>query len=167
MSKVKVKFGFCDYCQVEIENPTRKSLDEMQKTILAIVLISTIGVAILVSLILIIMLNPMAFWATLVTIGITILIYEIYIKVIRRPIYCPTCESKLQFSKEAFMKPVDSASELKTPKQRILAKVEERKKTRTKTIEKVVEEEDVRHCPYCGQRLDGDYESCPYCQSML
>ena len=53
-NKVKVKFGFCDYCEQEIENPTQKPLDEMEKTILAVVFLSTIGVGVLVSIVLII-----------------------------------------------------------------------------------------------------------------
>ncbi len=131
MSKVKVKFGYCDYCQKEIEEPSRKPLDEMQKTIVAIVFISTIGVAILISLVLIISLNPMSIVATLTTLGITLLIYEIYTKLLRRAIYCPTCESKLQFSKEAFIKPL-TEKESKTAKERILVKVEEKKKKKEK-----------------------------------
>ena len=164
---VKVLFGYCSYCEKEIENPVKKSLDEMEKTILAVVFISTIGVGILVSLILIILLHPIAIWSTLITIGVTIVIYELYTKVIRKSIYCPTCESKLQFSSEAFLKPKDSSSKPKTPKQKILAKIEENKITRTKHLDKVEEELEISTCPYCGNRLDDDYESCPYCKSML
>ena len=40
--KTKVKFSYCDYCEKEIDNPTRKPLDEMEKTIITIVFISTI-----------------------------------------------------------------------------------------------------------------------------
>jgi len=162
----KIRFYYCDYCDKEIEHPIRKSLDEMEKTILAIVFLSTIGVGILVSLILIIMLNPMSFWATLITLGVTILVYELYNRVLRRPIYCPTCESKLQVSEQAFMKPATMITDPKTPKQRVLEKVEKAKKTITRKIVEQSEEEIIT-CPYCGHVLDDEYESCPYCKSML
>jgi hypothetical protein len=162
--KVKVKFNYCDYCEREIDNPGRKPLDEMEKTIIAIVFVSTIGVGILVSVILIAMLNPMSVWATLITFGVSILVYELYVKVLRRAIYCPTCETKLQFSTEAFMKPV---GEPKTPKEQILAKVEDKKKSKEKPVKVEEEEEEIIVCPYCGHGLDGEYESCPYCKSML
>ena len=77
-NKVKAKFGFCDYCEQEIENPGRKSLDEMEKTIVAVVFVSTIGVGILVSIVLIIMLRKILliiilnqgfnlFWVVIIT----------------------------------------------------------------------------------------------------
>ena len=34
---VKVKFGYCDYCEKEIEKPAKRPLDELQKTIVAII----------------------------------------------------------------------------------------------------------------------------------
>ncbi len=164
MGKLKVRFGYCDYCEKEIKKPAKKELDEMEKTIFAIVIISTLGVAMIISGIMIIILNPLAIIASLITIGIGILTWQIYTKVIRRKLFCPTCSTKLKFSKEAFTKPEGESeeSEPATPRERVLERVEE---TKDKSEEE--EEEKKIFCTFCGHELKEEVATCPYCKTAL
>ena len=167
---VKVKFGYCDYCEKEIEKPVKKKLDELQKTLIAIIFISTLGVAIIITGVMIISLNPTAILTGLITVGMAIIIWAIYTKLIRKHIYCPVCESKLQFSKQAFetTQNIDISHVPSTPKEEVLAKVEEKKKSREKPPEIAPEEEEeTQFCSFCGHELSQEYVTCPYCQTAL
>jgi len=166
---VKVKFGYCDYCEKEIEKPAKKPLDELQKTLIAIIFISTLGVAIIITGVMIMTLNPTAILTGLITVAMAIVIWLIYTKLIRKHIYCPECSSKLQFSKEAFTtQTIDIATEPSTPKEEVLAKIEEKKESGEKPPEITPEEEkEEQFCPFCGKSLSIDYVTCPYCQTPL
>ena len=96
---VKVKFAFCKYCQKEVE-PAKKPLNSAQKTLWIMIIIGTLGFGIIAWL--------------------------IYSKVSRKKNYCPTCSSKVAYSKEPFEKPKELA-EVLTAKEKVIKKVEKKK----------------------------------------
>jgi uncharacterized paraquat-inducible protein A len=67
----KKKFAYCNHCKKEILKPKRKSLDSMHYTLVLLLIITSLGFAI-----------------------IPLLIYNFYI---RKKIYCPYCDSELKF----------------------------------------------------------------------
>lgn len=143
---VKIKYAFCKYCDKEVNNPAKKPLDSMQKTIWVIICISTLGFGI---------------------IG-----YLIYNKYGRKKIYCPTCFTKLIYSSEPFEKP--KLVETLTAKQKVLTKVEKKKtgkKPQKKKVEKkeLIEEKEEEKiiCPFCGEELEEKVATCPYCAAPI
>ncbi|MHA1273781.1 MAG: zinc ribbon domain-containing protein [Promethearchaeota archaeon] len=142
MTKKKIIFTYCDYCKKEIENPRKRPLDSLEKTIWTIVIISTLGIAL-----------------------IALLIYK---KFIQKPIYCPVCLSKLKVSKEPFIKKEpkleSSESKAETPKEKVLEKVAE---IENKEQIQVKKEENKIYCPFCGELIDKDVATCPYCQTVI
>jgi hypothetical protein len=159
MSK-KIQYAYCELCKKEVEESVKKPLSSIQKTIW---IIATVG-----------------------TLGIVAIIFLFYTLYFRTKDYCPNCFTKLQYSKEPFIKPEKKAAP-KTPKEQILEKVKEteepkesavvevaskkKKKTekpkekKSKKKEKEVEEERI--CPFCGEKLDEDYATCPFCRTAL
>ena len=167
---VKVKFGYCDYCEKEIEKPVKRPLDELQKTLVVIVLISTLGVAVIITGVMIISMNLMAILTSIITVGIGIVIWAIYTKIIRKAVFCPECESKLKFSKEAFdtTQTIEMTLEPSTPKEAVLEKIEEKKESGEKPPDITPEEEkETQFCSFCGHELSIEYVTCPYCQTAL
>ena len=141
MGKIKIKYAYCDYCKREIPNPIRRPLDELEKTIVVISIIATLGFG-----------------------GIAWLIYHYGI---RKKNYCPDCESKLTLSKDPFVT-YRTTTEAATPKEKVLEKVEEVKKEKpVKEIPEEEEEEDTIFCTFCGHELSEDYVTCPYCKTAL
>ena len=135
---VKIKFAYCKYCQKEVE-PTKKPLNSAQKTLWVIIIIGTLGFGI---------------------IG-----WLIYNKVSRKKNFCPTCSSKVEYSKEPFEKPKELA-EVLTAKQKVIKKVEKKKSEKRPTKKKPEEKKDV-FCPFCGIKLEDTLDvlgSCPACK---
>ncbi len=135
---VKVKFAFCKYCQKEVE-PAKKPLDSAQKTVWLIIIIGTLGFGIIAWL--------------------------IYSKVSRKKNYCPTCSSKVAYSKEPFEKPKELA-EVLTAKEKVIKKVEKKKSEKRPTKKKPEEKKDV-FCPFCGIKLEDTLDAlgfCPACK---
>ena len=167
---VKVKFGYCDYCEKEIEKPGKRPLDELQKTLIAIIFISTLGVAVIITGVMIMTLNPTAILTGLITAGIGVVVWAIYTKIVRKRVFCPRCQSKLKFSKEAFdtTQTINISTEPSTPKEEVMAKIEEKKESGEKPPDITPEEEkEVQYCSFCGHELSLSYVTCPYCQTAL
>jgi preprotein translocase subunit SecF len=176
----KSQYRYCNTCKKGIENPIKKPIDSMEKSIWIIIILSTLGLGI-----------------------IPFLIYQYGMK---ERNYCPECQSKLQISDKPFEEPKKAEkAKPKTPKEKVLAKVEEKEEAETKPsrkkptkIEEGVEEETVqkavkkpvkkkpvkikeeeekvkkvekakkkRVCPFCGEVLKKDYAACPYCNTKL
>lgn len=143
---VKIKYAYCKYCQKEVHKPSQKPLDSMQKSIWIVICIATLGFGIIA--------------------------YLIYNKSLKKKIYCPTCYTKLEFSSEPFEKP--KLAETLTAKQKVMAKVEKKKKSKVPAKQKVEkkkeekkEEEKLLICPYCGEALKEKLSTCPYCSATL
>ncbi|MFX0072405.1 MAG: hypothetical protein ACFFAO_15075 [Candidatus Hermodarchaeota archaeon] len=136
---VKIKYAWCKYCQKEIHNPSQKPLDSMQKTIWVVICIATLGIGIIA--------------------------YIIYVKSLRKKVYCPTCHTKLEFSNQPFEKP--KLAETLTAKQKVMAKVEKKKTGKAPAKKKVEKKEEKKveklTCPYCGEELEEKLATCPYC----
>jgi outer membrane biosynthesis protein TonB len=161
MSK-KIEYAYCEQCRKEVEEAVKKPLSTMQKTIWIIAIVGTLGIA-----------------------AIIFVFYTLYF---RTKDYCPTCFTKLQYSREPFIKP-EKKKEPKTPKEQILEKVKdkeepeeievkevslkkekkkkpkEKKPKPKKKDEKSAEKELI--CPFCGEKLDEEYATCPFCRTAL
>ncbi len=143
----KIKFAYCDYCKKEISEPAKKPLNGMDKTVWTVIIIATLGIGL---------------------IG-----YLIHNKFARKKVFCPTCETKLKFSDEAFEKPKEL--EDKTAKEKIVEKLEKKKAKKKPVKEKIVseegeeeeKEEEPFYCPFCGEKLEEDIVTCPYCGAAV
>ena len=140
MKMGKIKFSYCDYCEKEVE-PAKKKMDSLQKSVWVIAILATLGIGL-----------------------IGLLIYNVYF---RKKHYCPTCETKLKFSKTPFEKP--TPLEELTTKERILAKTGKKKpaKKPAKRKPEKKEEEEKIYCPFCGEELSEKIATCPYCQTAI
>ncbi len=149
---VNVKYAYCTFCKKEIEEPIKKPLKPMQKTLWVMGCVATLGFGIIAFL--------------------------IYYYGFKRSVYCPVCISELTFSKEAFEKPKET--EAKTPKEKIYKKagkkIPEKKEIKEEAQlekeekvqeEKAKEEDDKIYCPYCGNQIKKNIEKCPHCKSAL
>ena len=149
---VKVKYAYCAFCKKEIEEPTKKPLKPMQKTLWVI--------------------------GSLATLGIGAIVFAIYHNS-KRSIYCPVCISPLTFSKEPFDEP-SKEIEPKTPKEKIYKKagkeVPDKKEKKPKIIkekeekteqEELKDKEDQLFCPYCGNKIKKNIKTCPHCKTAL
>ena len=137
----KIKFSYCNVCEKEVE-PSKKSLDSMQKTVWAIIFVCTLGFG--------------------------VILYLFYTNYVRKKIYCPKCDTKLVFSETPFERPKTLAE--MTTKEQIMAKTG--KKIMKKEIpeeEEVEGEEDEEKifCPFCGQQLKEKIATCPYCKTAI
>ena len=147
MSK-KIRYAYCKVCKQEVETASRKPLDTTQKLIWIIIIV--------------------------VTLGIAVIAYLIYLS--NRPkTYCPDCFTKLEYSKTPFVKP-EKKRETMTPKEKILDKAglkeetEEEETVETKPQPRKKKKEGKKSknfCEYCGEELDEDYATCPFCQATL
>ena len=141
------KYAYCNVCKEEIEKPSRKPLTTFHKVLWVLLSIGTVGIG--------------------------AIIYFI-IAANKPKIYCPTCFTKLTFSKESF-KVKKEEEELKTPKEKILRKAEKekevkKKKTKPKRKEDTNGEDkkiDDTFCPFCGEDISSSETRCPYCGSKL
>jgi uncharacterized paraquat-inducible protein A len=124
----KKKFAYCNHCEKEIANPKRKPLDSMYYTLALLLIISSLGFAI-----------------------IPLLIYYFYI---RKKIYCPYCESVLEFYSSPDESP-DPRSEIS----RVLKQIEIEKEER----ELVNTSESQFFCPYCQKEITKNADFCPNC----
>ena len=141
------KYAYCTVCKEEIENPSRKPLTTFQKVLWVLLSIGTVGIGAIVYLI---------------------------IAANKPKIYCPTCITKLTFSKEP-LKTKKEEEEPKTPKEKILRKAEKEKEA-TKKKPKVKKKESIdgedkkvddTFCPFCGEDISSTETRCPYCGSKL
>jgi hypothetical protein len=140
----KIKYKYCNVCKQEVEEPARKPLTRMQKTIWVIIIVATLGIA---AIILVIYLST------------------------KPKEFCPKCYTKLIKSDQPFEKPKKKPEEM-TPKERILDKtapeeeetdispIKRKSKKRKKEEEKII-------CPYCGAELEEKLPTCSFCQSVL
>ncbi|MBD3254597.1 MAG: hypothetical protein GF383_05865 [Candidatus Lokiarchaeota archaeon] len=141
----KIKYAYCEYCEKEINYPVKKSMDSLEKTIWIIIALATLGIGLIAFL--------------------------IYNKYVRKKRYCPTCESKLIFSENAFEKPKEI--EYLTKKEQIIAKASGKKtspkpqKIVKETPPKEEQEKETIICPYCGAFIDDKSERCRYCHAKL
>ena len=143
------RYSYCKICKKEIEEPSRKPMETFHKMIWVIIILATVGIAALV--------------------------FAIYY-FNRKKIYCPTCNSKLEFSSEPFEKEEKEEESVPlTPKEQVLKKTgkksEVRKRPKEYESEEIGEEEQRRSeqtfCPYCGEDIKPDAKRCPYCGSSL
>lgn len=147
MGKKTIKYTYCKVCKKEISNPVKKSMDSMEKTIWIVVFLATLGIAVI----------P----------------YLFYIKLVRKKNYCPNCETELIHSKEPFEKPKKNSERKKaklTPKEKVLEKVEAKKAKKKELIRKTREEKEEAEtiiCPFCGERLEKDIATCPFCKTAI
>lgn len=139
----RIKYAYCRVCKKEVSNPVKKSMDSMQKNVWIVIMIATLGIAVVA--------------------------YLFYNAFIRKKNYCPNCETKLVYSKEPFEKPKEISEKKKkklTTKEQVLEKVEVKKvKEKKAKLEKL--EEDTIICPYCGERIEKDVDKCPYCKTVI
>ena len=140
------KYAYCTVCKKEMENPSRKPITTFHKVLWVLLSIATVGIGAIIYLI--ILAN-------------------------KPKIYCSTCFTKLNFSKEHFE--TEKEEEPKTPKEKILKKIgkkEEGAKKKPKVIKKEgeegkVEKIDDTFCPFCGEDISSSEKRCPYCGSKL
>jgi len=159
----KTQYRYCNICKKGVENPVKAPMDSMTKSIWIIVILSTLGLGI-----------------------IPFLIYQYGIK---KNNYCPECHSKLEISDKPFEEPKRTEkAKPKTPKEKVLAKVEEKEEAETKPsrkkttkLEKVVEiekKEKVEKKPPKKKpakiKEEGEEKVkprkkriCPYCGEVL
>ncbi len=143
------RYSYCKICKKDIDKPARKPLETFQKVIWVIIIIGTAGVA--------------------------ALIFAIYYYN-RKKVYCPTCNSKLEFSSKPFEKEQEEDESIPlTPKEKVLKKAGKKpaakKKPEEEEIEEVEEVERIKpedtFCPYCGEDIKPNAKRCPYCGSSL
>ncbi len=153
---VKTQYAFCKICKKDVDKPIKKQMDSMEKNIWVIVILATLGFALIPFL--------------------------IYRGMINKKQFCPKCLTKLKFSEKALEKP-KKKKKPSTPKEKVLEKIkkeeepeeaeemEEKPKKRKPTKAKGEEEEEeiIKICPYCGQKLKKPkgLKTCPYCKSAL
>ena len=142
------KYAYCKVCDKEVDKPVRKPIETFHKVIWVIISIATVGVGAIVFAI-------------------------VYGK--RKKVHCPTCRTKVEFSREPHKKPEEETEPL-TPRERVLKKAGKAKEKKTKaekeTISETTEEEkeqekELTFCPYCGEDIDEGISKCPYCHSSL
>lgn len=154
MSEVNGIKAYCKYCQKEVM-PRKKKLDSFEITVWVVIIISTLGFAL-----------------------IPFLIYNKF----RKRIFCPNCfakvelETKKQKQLEVGVEGAQEEEE-KTQREQVMEKVEEiehgrtsaRSPASTTSIEEEIEEEDEdkRYCPFCGAEVSTDMATCPYCSTVL
>ena len=142
-----VKYAYCNICKKEIDNPSRKPMETFHKVLWVLLIIASLGIGLIA--------------------------YLIYI--INKPKqYCPTCITKLKFSKEPFVSKEEDESIPRTPKEKVLKKAGKElppKKKPDEKEEKVKEEKEEKiddtFCPFCGEDISSSEKRCPYCGSKL
>jgi DNA-directed RNA polymerase subunit RPC12/RpoP len=140
------KYAYCTVCKKEVENPSRKPITTFHKVLWVLLSIATVGIGAIIYLI--ILAN-------------------------KPKIYCPTCFTKLKFSKESY--DTEKEEEPKTPKEKILKKAGKREdiaKKKPKSVTKEGEEGKIEKiedtfCPFCGEDISSSEKRCPYCGSKL
>jgi len=143
-----VKYAYCKVCDKEVDKPVRKPMETFHKVIWVIISIASVGIGAIVFAI-------------------------VYTN--KKKVYCPTCRTKVEFSREPHKKP-DEETEPLTPREKVLKKAGKAKEKKIKTEEedtsKAMEEEEeiveeLTFCPYCGEDIKKGISSCPYCHSTL
>ena len=140
------KYAFCKVCDKEVDQPVRKPVETFHKVIWVIISIATVGIGAIVFAI-------------------------IYSN--RKKVYCPTCRTKVELSREPHKK-LDEES--LTPREKVLKKAGKAKEKKIKEEEgapseipeeEEEEEEKLTFCPYCGEDIKKGISTCPYCHSVL
>jgi len=146
------RVAYCKSCGRVVGKPKRKPIDSFRMNIYVIIMIATLGFAL-----------------------IPFLIYRY--TVVKKD-YCPDCQGKLTFYSSRSELPGDttpflhlierleSEKEKKKPtkgtkKEEVLEKVEEKKKKKEKESPK------WKYCPFCHKQLDIDAVVCTYCGVQL
>jgi uncharacterized paraquat-inducible protein A len=144
----KKKYAYCKHCNIPIDQPRKKPMESLYHTIWLIVVISTLGLA---------------------------LIPLVIIHYLKKKVYCPNCLSILDFYETTEQLPnkrpaidhiFERIEEEKKEKAIILQKgkikeeVKRQKQKRKVKIEKI-------NCPFCNKMLDKDTKICPYCGVSL
>lgn len=149
------KIPYCPRCGRVIEKPKRKLIDSFRLNIYIIIIIATLGIALI----------PFLF----------------YRYGMMKKHYCPDCQSKLTFYSSRselpggttpFMHLIERVeseknvkkSKKKTKKEEILQKVEEKKLIEEKEGKKKV---DYINCPFCNKKLERNAKVCTYCGTEL
>ena len=140
------KYAYCKICDKQVENPVRKPIETFQKVIWVILSIATVGVA-------------------------AIIFAIVYAN--RKKVHCPTCQTKVQISREPHAK--SKEEKLLTPREKVLKKAGKAKEKKIKaeedasseTTEEEESEKEQTFCPYCGEDIDAGISKCPYCHSSL
>ncbi|MHA1670496.1 MAG: hypothetical protein ACTSV5_07930 [Promethearchaeota archaeon] len=143
------KYAYCNICKKEISDPTRKPMITFHKVIWVLVIIASLGIA------------AIAF----------IIVYA------NKPKhYCPTCFSKLTFTREQIKSKEDEEKEVLTnlsSKEKVMRKTEKvkaKKRPRERATLEQEEDEDVEgdtYCEFCGEAISSSDKRCPYCHSKL
>ena len=140
------KYAYCSVCKKEVENPSRSPITTFHKVLWVLLSIATVGIGAIIYL---------------------IIIYN------KPQIYCPTCFTKLKFSKEHFE--TEKEEEPKTPKEKILKKagkkeeIAKKKPKARKSESEGGEDKKIEDtfCPFCGEDISSSEKRCPYCGSKL
>lgn len=128
--EIKIKYAYCAYCKKEIEHPKRRPLDELEKTVWVIIILSTLGFALPVFL--------------------------LYLKYVRKRDTCPTCKALLDFSEKPYEKPKELTDKSKEEKekQQTKDKSEEEEKQIYCPFCGHALTPPVDSCPYCQTTID-------------
>jgi len=131
--KINIKYAYCDECKKEIEKPKRKPLDELEKSVWTVIILSTLGFAIIPFL--------------------------IYLKYIRKRNTCPDCLNTLRISEKPFEKPKQLTDQTKEEDNK--KKEKEREEEEEEIEEKVYcpfcgksLSGPLAVCPYCETVLE-------------
>ncbi|MHA2287240.1 MAG: hypothetical protein ACXABG_00510 [Promethearchaeota archaeon] len=144
------KYAYCKICDKEVEKPIRDPMQTFQKIIWIMISIGTVGIGAIVFAI-------------------------VYVK--RKKDHCPTCRTRVEFSREPHKKRDEDAEPL-TAREKVLKKAGKAKEKKVKAeadspLEEEEEEEEeeeaekLTYCPYCGEDIKKGISSCPYCHSSL
>ena len=141
------KYAYCKVCDKKVDQPIRKPIETFHKIIWVMFSIATLGV-----------------------VAIIFAIYYLN----RKKVYCETCRTKVEFSREPYKKAEEDGEPL-TQRERILKKAGKEKEKKAgeekeSPSEEEEEEEEVEKltfCPYCGEDIKKGISTCPYCHSTL
>ena len=152
MGKQK-KYAYCNSCNKPIKKPKKKSMEGFQLTIWSIIILSTLGLALI----------P----------------FIIYRKLIVKRKFCPECGEIVVFydTPQQFPGPAPAllnvldkieAEKKEKEKEKEVAKVKEVAKEKQQIEEKSkAEKREKVHCPFCHKTIDMGVTICPYCGVSL
>ncbi len=135
---IEITTGYCKICKKEV-TPIKKPLKTIEKVIWVLIILATLGIALIV--------------------------YLIYQFRIVKKKHCPICYTVVDFKK---MKEIKEQEEKKpkfdttTSKGKVLAKVEKAKeKSKTK------QDTGKMFCEFCGAQIPSSSTICPSCQTKV
>lgn len=134
----KKHYAYCPECEREILNPKRKAMDKMYYTVWVLIIIASIGFAV-----------------------IPLLIYQFIVK---KKIFCPYCNSELilyNFPEESPEPKTQIERILKT------IEMEKKEKEDHEPQEQHEPDEEYTFCPFCQKELTKQTKICPNCGTHL